>query len=65
MRCLYSIPPGLIGPFPPPPETPSVSVLERLLQMSLFLEKYIFYPLSFLYGFNLSLLRYKTIFGDL
>jgi len=40
-------------------------IIERILQISLFLEKNIFYPLSFLYAFNLSALHYKARFGDL
>lgn len=46
-------------------EDPKLSVLEQLLQLSLFLEKNVFYPLTFLFAFNLSAHHYKIVFGEL
>ena len=44
---------------------PKVSFAEKILQMTLFLEKNILYPLVFLVGLNLSAVYYKAKFGNL
>ena len=47
------------------PEQPRVTVVERFLQLSLYVEKNVLYPLSFLFALNLSALHYQTRFGEL
>ena len=49
----------------PPPEMPKVSYIEHVLQWLLFIEKYVLYPLTFLFGFNLSAHHYKARFTDM
>ena len=44
---------------------PKVSYVEHVLQWLLFTEKYILYPLTFLFAFNLSAHHYKARFMDL
>ena len=69
--CLHSLPPSVSPPIPPSllsspsyPESPKVTPVEWFLQVSLFLEKNLLYPLSFLFALNLSALHYKARFGD-
>ena len=47
------------------PEMPKVSRVEHMLQWLLFIEKYILYPLTFLFAFNLSAHHYKARFSDM
>lgn len=47
------------------PVAPKLSPLEQILQLLLFLEKNVLYPLTFLFAFGLSALHYKAVFGDL
>jgi hypothetical protein len=47
------------------PEMPKVSYVEHILQWLLFIEKYVLYPLTFLFGFNLSAHHYKARFTDM
>ncbi len=44
---------------------PSLSLIEKIMQWFLFVEKNILYPLTFLFAFNLSAHHYKARFGDL
>lgn len=46
-------------------EEPKLSVVEHLMQWSKFLEKNVFYPLTFLFALNLSAHHYKIVFGEL
>ncbi|XP_019858793.1 PREDICTED: pecanex-like protein 1 isoform X1 [Amphimedon queenslandica] len=46
-------------------EQPKVSLVEQLLQVSLFLEKNVFYPLCFLFGINITAVYYRAKFGEI
>ena len=46
-------------------EDPKLSVVEYIMQLSLFIEKNILYPLTFIFAFNLSAHYYKFKFGDM
>ena len=46
-------------------EMPKVSYVEHMLQWLLFTEKYILYPLTFLFAFNLSAHHYRARFTDM
>jgi hypothetical protein len=46
-------------------ELPEVSIIEHILQVSLFIEKNVMYPLSFLFGLSLSAVYYRAKFGDI
>jgi len=48
-----------------PSEDSKLSVVEYLLQWLIFIEKSIFYPLTFLFALNLSAHHYKLEFGEL
>ena len=45
--------------------TPKVSVVERILQVTVFLEKNIAYPLTFLFGLNLTANYYLLRYGHM